>query len=92
MALFDTIRIDPTYPGYHDSTGKYFEGGSKPTWTELLKSKILIVDIDTRIPTGKNEILNPDKRVLVPDPLAGSGAESTADPDETEGEREAAPL
>ena len=61
VALFDTIRIDPTYPGYHDSTGKYFEGGSKPTWTEPLKSKILIVDIDTRIPTGKNEILNPDK-------------------------------
>lgn len=60
VALFDSIRIDPTQPRYRDSTGRYFKGGSKITWTEPLKSKILIVDIDTRVPTGKNEILNPD--------------------------------
>ncbi|KAF3045056.1 hypothetical protein E8E12_006607 [Didymella heteroderae] len=60
VALFDPIRIDPTHPEYLDSTGKYFAGGSKTTWTESLKKRILVVDIDTRVPTGSNEILNPD--------------------------------
>lgn len=61
VALFGSIRIDPTYPGYRVSTEEYFAGGSKTTWTDPLKKKTLIVDIDTRVPTGSNEILNPDK-------------------------------
>ncbi|KAF1931560.1 uncharacterized protein M421DRAFT_98685 [Didymella exigua CBS 183.55] len=59
VTLFDSIRIDPADPGYRDSTGKYFAGGSKTTWTEPLKKKVLVLDIDTRVPIGSNEILNP---------------------------------
>lgn len=59
-ALFDSIRVDPKDAGYRDSTGKYFEGGNETIWTEPLKERVLIVDIDTRIPTGSNQILNPD--------------------------------
>lgn len=60
VALFDSIRIDPTYPGYRDSTGSYFAGGINPSWIEPLRKRVLIVDIDTRVPTGSNEILNPN--------------------------------
>lgn len=36
-----------------------FEG--KPVWDKPLGKKILIVDIDTRVPDGKNEILNKNR-------------------------------
>ncbi|CAO2652121.1 Nn.00g004040.m01.CDS01 [Neocucurbitaria sp. VM-36] len=59
--LFESIKHDPTSPGYIDASGRYFKGGNETVWTEPLGKKVLIVDIDTRIPTGENQILNPDK-------------------------------
>jgi len=46
---------------YADASGKIFELQQEIYWKQLLESKILIVDIDTREPKGKNEILNSEK-------------------------------
>ncbi|KAH6643798.1 hypothetical protein C7974DRAFT_298661 [Boeremia exigua] len=60
IALFDSIKLGPAQPEYRDSAGKVYKGSNNPTWTEPLKQRVLIVDIDTRVPTGSNEILNLD--------------------------------
>lgn len=63
--LFKTTKIDPTQHYYRDSKGKYFSGanGNESTWQTPLGKKILIVDIDTRVPTGENQILDPSKKI-----------------------------
>lgn len=69
-ALFHPVKVDPSAPSFVDPTGKHYENkqvswkhplGSKPKWTEPLGKKVLIVDIDTRKPTGDNQIFNPAK-------------------------------
>jgi hypothetical protein len=47
------------------------------TWTKPLGKKILVVDIDTRVPTGNNQILNPDKKINWQE-LQNSGAGLTS--------------
>lgn len=63
--LFKSIKIDPTQHYYRDSKGKYFSSahGNESTWTERLGNKLLIVDIDTRVPTGDNQILDPGAKL-----------------------------
>jgi hypothetical protein len=77
--LFRPIKIKPTKVGYHDAKGAYYPGGqgSELTWTKPLGKKILIVDIDTRVPTGDNQILNPDKKINWQE-LENSGAGLTS--------------
>ncbi|KAH7377621.1 hypothetical protein BKA66DRAFT_571945 [Pyrenochaeta sp. MPI-SDFR-AT-0127] len=58
--LFESIKHDPSSPGYIDASGQYFKGGNETIWPKPLGKKVLIVDIDTRVPTGENQILNPD--------------------------------
>ncbi|KAF1840156.1 uncharacterized protein K460DRAFT_322505 [Cucurbitaria berberidis CBS 394.84] len=60
-SLFESIKHDPSDPGYIDPSGQYFKGGEETTWTKPLGKRVLIVDIDTRVPTGENQILNPDR-------------------------------
>lgn len=63
--VFKTIRVDPAQKYYRDSRGKTFTGSSSntSTWTEPLGKKVLIVDIDTRVPTGDNQILQPESKI-----------------------------
>lgn len=63
--LFKTTKIHPTQHYYRDSKGKYFSGasGNESTWQTPLGKRILIVDIDTRVPTGDNQILDPSKKI-----------------------------
>lgn len=57
--FFETIRHPVTSTSYTDVQGNIFETrGDGPWWTEPLGKKVLIVDIDTRLADGKNEIWN----------------------------------
>ncbi|KAF2278810.1 uncharacterized protein EI97DRAFT_219911 [Westerdykella ornata] len=59
-SLYKSIRHSVTAKTYQDPTGRQFTLPDKePAWTSPLGSKILIVDMDTRIPTGDNELWNP---------------------------------
>lgn len=59
--LFQSIKHDPRAPGYTDPSGTYYKGAENPIWKKPLGKKVLIVDIDTRNPTGENELLNPER-------------------------------
>jgi hypothetical protein len=60
LHLFDSIKHDPSNHYYRAPSGKIYEATATKSWDKPLGKKVLIVDIDTRIPTGKNQILNPD--------------------------------
>lgn len=76
--MFEAIKHDPSRPGYIDPSGQYYKGGDKPTWTKPLNKQVLIVDIDTRVPTKENQILNPDVLDWEHLDLAGGGLVSNA--------------
>lgn len=63
--MFKSIKIHPTQPHFRDSKGKVFTGstGNSSTWSQPLGQKVLIVDIDTRVPTGDNQILHPESKI-----------------------------
>lgn len=63
--LFRNVRVDPTERYYRDQDGKYFTGarGDDVVWKEGLGKKIVILDVDTRVPTGDNQILNADRKI-----------------------------
>jgi hypothetical protein len=57
--LYDRIRHPIGAANYTDAYGAVFEiQDDRPYWTKPLKNKILIVDIDTRVPQGPNELWN----------------------------------
>jgi hypothetical protein len=57
QTLYDAIRHPVAADSYTDAYGNVFEiKPDGPYWTEPLKEKILIVDIDTRVPQGENEL------------------------------------
>jgi len=57
--LFDGIRLPPGSPSYTDAYGQVFKiAEDGPYWTKPLKKEILIVDIDTRVSNGANELWN----------------------------------
>ncbi|KAJ4373079.1 hypothetical protein N0V83_003370 [Neocucurbitaria cava] len=57
--LFDSIRYPASEPTYTDAFGKVFDvKEDAPWWKEPLRNEILILDIDTRIPQGRNELWN----------------------------------
>ena len=53
------MKHDPAHPEYIDPSGTRYESSNASIWTKPLGKKVLIVDIDTRVPTDKNQILNP---------------------------------
>ncbi|KAF1943292.1 hypothetical protein EJ02DRAFT_453387 [Clathrospora elynae] len=59
--LFEPIKHDSNNPVYIDPSGGFYKGGEKAIWKRPLGKKVLIVDIDTRVPTGENQILNSEK-------------------------------
>lgn len=50
-----------TAEDYVDPYGIKFNVSDNPTWTKLLGSDVLIVDMDTRAPDGENEIFGANK-------------------------------
>jgi hypothetical protein len=57
--FFETLRHPITAESYTDVQGNIFEArGDGPWWTEPLGNQVLIADIDTRRPDGKNELWN----------------------------------
>lgn len=59
QTLYDAIRHPVPSPSYTDAYGNVFEISKEgPWWTKPLKKQILIVDIDTRVPDGSNELWN----------------------------------
>lgn len=57
--LYDSIRLPVNADSYTDAYGNTFEiKENGPYWTEPLKDQVLIVDIDTRVPEGSNELWN----------------------------------
>ena len=59
LHLFSSIKHDPANPEYRSPSGQTYTANSTETWRKPLGKKVLIVDIDTRVPTGDNQILNP---------------------------------
>lgn len=63
LRLFENIHHPIASPTYTDASGKVFDvKEDAPWWHEPLRNQILIVDIDTRVPNGPNELWN-DKRL-----------------------------
>ncbi|KAF1919502.1 hypothetical protein BDU57DRAFT_536479 [Ampelomyces quisqualis] len=56
-SLFNSIKHDITNTEYRDASGKLFKA-NQTIWNKPLGKKILIVDIDTRVPNQDNQILN----------------------------------
>ncbi|KAH8712016.1 hypothetical protein GQ44DRAFT_713973 [Phaeosphaeriaceae sp. PMI808] len=76
-SLFESIKHDPSNPGYRDAAGQYYVA-EEVVWTKPLGKKVLIVDIDTRVPTGENQILNPDTFDYAHLEMSGEGLVSNA--------------
>ncbi|KAF2686302.1 hypothetical protein K458DRAFT_210812 [Lentithecium fluviatile CBS 122367] len=55
-ALFSAIR-HPMTEDYKDVSGTVYKLPEAPRWTKPLGKRVLIVDIDTRVPEGEGEIL-----------------------------------
>ena len=57
--LFESIHHPASAPAYTDAFGNVFEAKEDgPWWKEPLRNEILILDIDTRLPQGQNELWN----------------------------------
>jgi hypothetical protein len=57
--LYDAIRHPVAADLYVDVDGNVFETKDDgPYWTKPLKNNVLVVDIDTRVPQGPNELWN----------------------------------
>jgi len=54
--LFSGVR-QPITTDYTDATGKTYELPQALHWSKPLGKRILIVDIDTRVPDGENELM-----------------------------------
>ncbi|KAH3920446.1 hypothetical protein HBH56_004610 [Parastagonospora nodorum] len=76
-AVFDSIKHDPSNPEYIDGSGKKFVA-NQTIWTKPFGKRLLIVDIDTRVPTDENQILNPAKLNFEEMEMRGGGLVSNA--------------
>jgi hypothetical protein len=59
LSLFESIKHDPANPEYHSAAGQTY-AADKTIWKRPLGKNVLIVDIDTRVPTHTNQIFNPE--------------------------------
>jgi hypothetical protein len=59
--LYKSIRHPVTAKIYTDPYEREFSVSDNPTWSESLGKDILIVDMDTRVPTGDNELWSSKK-------------------------------
>ncbi|KAF3035318.1 hypothetical protein E8E12_004914 [Didymella heteroderae] len=62
--LYESVRTNVSAATYKDASGQVYEINEHgPWWKEPLRNDILIVDIDTRVPDGDNELWNDDRMV-----------------------------
>jgi hypothetical protein len=76
-AVFSSLKHDPTNPEYIDTQGQSFFA-NQTIWTQPFGKKLLIVDIDTRVPTDTNQILNPSPLDFQHMSMSGGGLVSNA--------------
>jgi hypothetical protein len=59
LKLYESIRTEVDAPTYKDASGRVYEINEEgPWWKKPLRNEICVVDIDTRVPDGKNELWN----------------------------------
>jgi len=59
LKLYESIRTNVSAPVYKDPSGQEYKINEHgPWWKKPLRNEILIVDIDTRVPDGNNELWN----------------------------------
>ncbi|KAL2131180.1 hypothetical protein VTI74DRAFT_5446 [Chaetomium olivicolor] len=73
FALYEPIKLPVAAKSYTDQWGNKFDNGGRDYWERAMGSEILVVDIDTRNPNGKNEIFNSDKMNWEAVKASGSG-------------------
>ncbi|KAF1931144.1 uncharacterized protein M421DRAFT_56970 [Didymella exigua CBS 183.55] len=62
LHLYESIRTNISAEAYMDASGQEYKINEQgPWWKEPLRNEILIVDIDTRIPDGDNELWNSER-------------------------------
>ena len=64
LNLYESIRTNVSAPTYKDASGQVYKINEHgPWWKKPLRNEILIVDIDTRVPDGDNELWNSERMV-----------------------------
>ncbi len=71
--LYKPIKLPVTAKSYTDQLNSRFDTGQRNYWKEPLGKEIIVVDIDTRNPDGKNEIFNAKKIYWEGVEASGSG-------------------
>jgi len=62
LRLYEAIAHPVSAPSYTDASGKTFDiHPQAPWWKKPLRNQVLIVDIDTRVPSEKNELWNENR-------------------------------
>src|SRR5690242_20786937 len=62
LHLYDSIRTNVSAPTYRDPSGQVYKINEHgPWWKKPMRNEILIVDIDTRVPDGANELWNEER-------------------------------
>lgn len=62
LQLYESIRTNVSAETYKDASWQEYKINEHgPWWKEALRNEILIVDIDTRIPDGDNELWNSNR-------------------------------
>ncbi|KZM24066.1 uncharacterized protein EKO05_0010302 [Ascochyta rabiei] len=62
LSLYESIRTNVSAPTYKDASGQVYKiNENGPWWKKPLRNEILIVDIDTRVPDGDNELWNSER-------------------------------
>ncbi len=59
--LYRPIKLPVTAESYTDQRGNRLDNGGRSYWKTPMGKNILIVDIDTRLPGGENEVFNDTK-------------------------------
>jgi hypothetical protein len=76
--LYKPIRLPVTATNYTDQQGKTYDNGGRSHWNKPMGHGIVIVDIDTRIPKGKNDVFSPDKMDWTSVQALGTGLTTVA--------------
>jgi hypothetical protein len=77
QSLFSAV-VQPINTSYTDPNGTTYDLPSTLHWTNPLANRILIVDIDTRIPNGKNELFGEEPMNWATHNTTGAGLVSNA--------------
>lgn len=71
--LYEPIKLPVTAESFVDQRGNRLDNGGRKYWKKPLGKDILIVDIDTRLPSGTNDVFNGTKMDWEAVQASGSG-------------------